>query len=63
MCREFYNVLFTGVRVMIEGGSIVNQYFGPQGFGYVTTITTKKLYIIFLQAQLSACSDLGSLNS
>ena len=48
---------------MIEGGSIVNQYFGPQGFGYVTTITTKKLYIIFLQAQLSACSDLGSLNS
>ena len=20
---------------MVEGGSIVNQYFGPQGFGYV----------------------------
>ena len=31
-CREFYNVLFTGLRVMVEGGSIVDQYFGPWGF-------------------------------
>ena len=34
-CREFYHVLFTGVRVMIEGGSIVEQYFGPWGFRYM----------------------------
>ena len=30
---EFYNVLFMGLRVMIEGESVINGYFGPEGFG------------------------------
>ena len=32
MCSEIYLVWFTGIRVMIEGASIVDQYFGPNGF-------------------------------
>lgn len=43
-CREFYNVLFTGIRVMIEGGSIVDQYFGPAGFRWLGVI----VYLVFL---------------
>ena len=29
---EIYLVWFTGIRVMIEGAIIVDQYFGPNGF-------------------------------
>ena len=31
-CSEIYLVWFTGIRVMIEGAIIVDQYFGPNGF-------------------------------
>ena len=30
--REYYHVLFSNLRVMIEGGSIFDEYFGPNGF-------------------------------
>ena len=29
---EIYLVWFTGIRVMIEGSTVVDQYFGPNGF-------------------------------
>lgn len=31
-CREYYNVLFTGLRVLI-GGNVIGGYYGPNGFG------------------------------
>ena len=32
MHREYYNVLFTYLRVMIEAEDVIDEYFGPQGF-------------------------------
>ena len=31
--REYYHVLFTNLRVMIEAEDTIDQYFGPNG-GY-----------------------------
>ena len=31
-CREYYHVLFSNLRVMIHGGNIFEEYFGPNGF-------------------------------
>ena len=31
--REYYHVLFSNLRVMIEAGDIIDEYFGPNGFG------------------------------
>ena len=33
--REYYHVLFTNLRVMIESEDVIDQYFGPNGFKYV----------------------------
>ena len=32
--REYYHVLFTNLRVMIESEDVIEHYFGPHGYGY-----------------------------
>ena len=34
LCREYYHVLFSNLRVMIESEDIIDEYFGPNGFRY-----------------------------
>ena len=34
--REYYNVLFTNLRVMIEGDNVIDGYFGPNGYRYTS---------------------------
>lgn len=41
---EYYKVVFTGIRVMIEGERVIGQYFGPLGFRWLAVI----IYCIFL---------------
>lgn len=41
--REYYNVLFTGLRVLI-GGNVIGGYYGPNGFGWFAVI----VYMVYL---------------
>eukprot|EP00731_Ephydatia_muelleri_P035887 Em0174g6a len=41
--REYYNVLFTGLRVLIQG-NVIGGYYGSNGFGWFAVI----VYMVYL---------------
>ncbi|XP_065884791.1 transient receptor potential cation channel subfamily A member 1-like isoform X2 [Dysidea avara] len=44
LTMEYYHVLFTYLRVMIEAEDIIDEYFGPQGYEWLSVI----IYVVFL---------------
>ena len=45
--REYYHVLFTNLRVMIEAEDIIDEYFGPDGFEYDHSIYVLIIKVIY----------------
>ena len=45
--REYYHVLFTNLRVMIEAEGIIDEYFGPDGFEYDHLIYVLIIRVIY----------------